>query len=85
MKHYETSFTADKGFKADAKVFPPEATSYGGHCSLSIKAPDANEWDTPIVFRLPHAMADKALRIAAAINEIMNEDAAPAAVAQAAE
>jgi hypothetical protein len=83
MRHHDTIFDADFGINAKAIVFPP--AEFAGFVSIRIHAANEKDYMSPLTIRLPFEMADKAKRIAAAINEIMAEDAAPVTVAQAAE
>lgn len=71
MRHYETSIIADNGFNADATTFPPVGGT--GFVSFRITEPGEPGYSAPLTIRLPFSFAEKAARIAAAINEIMDD------------
>lgn len=81
MRHYETSIIADNGFNAEATIFPP--TNGMGFVSFRITDPGEPGYCSPLMIRLPFSFAEKAARIAAAINEIMasEDEAAPTKIA----
>ena len=86
MRHYETVLIADNGFNAEAITFPPVGGT--GFVSFRITEPGEPGYSAPLTIRLPFSFAEKAARIAAAINEIMSEpdddsDAASAPMVEA--